>query len=46
MNKIMSTDRGQTDGHGETNTTIAGGIMIRIKVTDLVAVLSRKDTPL
>ena len=35
-----------TDRQGETNTLFAGSIMIRIKVTDLVAVLPRKDTPL
>ena len=39
----------QTNRHkntqGKTNTLFAGGTMIRIKVTDLVAVLPRKDTP-
>ena len=34
-----------TDRQGETNTLLAGVMVIRIKVTNLVAVLPRKDTP-
>ena len=40
----MSTDR-RTDKYDEINTSFAGVMVIRIKVTYLAAVLSRKDTP-